>query len=178
MYALAVQLNVSTDDGGVGGHLRFPEAEVEKRDAFASRLVFVCAEEPTERGLHAEHRQQLRRRLAGRDALRLAGVARQVRAVARVVGRDVGCRTQRVAQVPHFGLGNRVLRDALSRKPAPDLHELLRAVEGERTQQHRVDHAEDDGVGADAERQREHGDGGEAGRLGQHANGVSKVLKD
>ena len=40
-----------------------------------------------------------------------------------------------------------------------------------------VDEAEDGGVGADAERQREHGDGREPGALGQHAQAVAQILK-
>ena len=48
--------------------------------------------------------------------------------------------------------------------------------ERQRPQQHRVDDAEDRGVGADAEREREDGGRGEAGILAQHAHGVDEVL--
>ena len=47
----------------------------------------------------------------------------------------------------------------------------------QRTQQHRVDEAEDRGVCADAERQREHGDHREARALAKRAQGVSCVLE-
>ena len=39
-----------------------------------------------------------------------------------------------------------------------------------------MDDAEDGGVGADAERQRQQGDGGEAGRAAQHPRAVADVL--
>ena len=48
---------------------------------------------------------------------------------------------------------------------------------GKRPQEDAVDDAEDRGVGADAERQRRHGDGGEAGVRGEAAQSVADVLQ-
>jgi len=45
----------------------------------------------------------------------------------------------------------------------------------QRPQQHAVDDAEDRGGRADAERQRQHGDGGEPGRLDELTDGVADV---
>ena len=45
----------------------------------------------------------------------------------------------------------------------PHHHESIRGSVGQRPQEHRVDHAEDRGVRADAEGQRQHGDDGKAG---------------
>src|SRR5262245_31549919 len=83
---LAIKPDVSPANGPIRTELRFPKAEVEKRQPFVSRLVFIYAEQPTDCGLHAKHRQQLRRGLVDGDAQRLTRVARQVRAAARVIG--------------------------------------------------------------------------------------------
>ena len=48
---------------------------------------------------------------------------------------------------------------------APDEDEPIRFVIGQRFQQHRIHNAEDGGVCADAERQRKHRGGREAGAL-------------
>ena len=44
-------------------------------------------------------------------------------------------------------------------------HELLRVFHRQHLQQHRIDQAENGGVGADAQRQREHGHRGKTGLL-------------
>ena len=49
---------------------------------------------------------------------------------------------------------------------------------GQRTQQHRVHHAENRGRGADSQRQAGYRRGGEAGILPQHAKPVSNVLRE
>ena len=48
--------------------------------------------------------------------------------------------------------------------------------EGERPQEQRVDGAEDRGVGADADGEREHGDGGEGRRAAEGAEREARVL--
>src|SRR6185503_2543484 len=54
-------------------------------------------------------------------------------------------------------------------------HQLIGLPERKRPQEHRVDDGEDRGVGADAERQREDGHGGETRAREQHADGVAKI---
>ena len=60
-------------------------------------------------------------------------------------------------------------------EPRAERDELVGPVVRQRPQQHRVDHAEDRGVGADAERQRQHGDEREGGAPRQSADRESKV---
>ena len=52
----------------------------------------------------------------------------------------------------------------------------VRIAERQRRQQHALDDAEDGAVGADPERQRGQGHGGEAGRAAQHAQRVPDIL--
>src|SRR5258706_6112181 len=54
-------------------------------------------------------------------------------------------------------------------------HDPLRIGKGERPQQDGVDDAEDGGVGADTDRQAEHGDDGETRALEQHPEGKAKI---
>jgi len=57
-----------------------------------------------------------------------------------------------------------------------DAHQLFGVRIGQRSQQRRVDDAENRGRCTDAERERENSDRGEAGRLAEHAHGVPNVL--
>src|SRR5437879_1106225 len=59
---------------------------------------------------------------------------------------------------------------------APDLHDSVRLEERQRPQEYCVYDAEDCRVRSDAEREREHGHGGEAGVLQQLAKGVFEVV--
>ena len=56
--------------------------------------------------------------------------------------------------------------------------ELLWRSHGERAKHQRVDEAEDGGVGADAEREREDGHGRETGSPAHHPEGVPGVLPE
>ena len=49
---------------------------------------------------------------------------------------------------------------------------------GERAQEHAVNHAEDGGIGADAQRDGENNDGGEAGTFGERARAVAQVAEE
>ena len=57
-----------------------------------------------------------------------------------------------------------------------DEDEFVRIFEGQRLQENRIHHAEQDGVGPDAEREREHGDDGEPRVFQQLAKGESEVV--
>src|SRR5258708_3818324 len=58
----------------------------------------------------------------------------------------------------------------------PDADQASRVLIRQRTQQHRIDDAEDGGGSAYAQRESEHGDRGEAGRFAQAAHSVAYVL--
>src|SRR5580698_5801533 len=61
--------------------------------------------------------------------------------------------------------------------PVLDYEKALRLRDIQRTQDERVQYAEDDCVGADGQRQCQNGSDGEAGRLAQLAEGKSQVLQ-
>src|SRR5215470_8007787 len=56
-------------------------------------------------------------------------------------------------------------------------HKLLRIPDRQRAKESRVNQAKDGGVGADAEGEGKHGDGGEAGRFAEHAEGEAQILQ-
>ena len=60
----------------------------------------------------------------------------------------------------------------------PEVHDPIRLAITERTQQHAVDDGEDRRRGADAESEREDGDGGETGSSSEHPQRVAQILKD
>jgi hypothetical protein len=64
-----------------------------------------------------------------------------------------------------------------SRVFLPQYDDAVRIAEGQPLEQHRVDDGEDRRVRAEAERQREHRNGGEAGRADAHPNRVANVLQ-
>src|SRR5439155_13712516 len=59
---------------------------------------------------------------------------------------------------------------------SPNRHQPISVRERQRAHQHAINAAEDRRVRPDAQRQRQHGDGGEAGVLEQRANGVAKIV--
>ena len=71
------------------------------------------------------------------------------------------------AQRPGRAVAIRTARDVRRRRE--HLHEAIGVAIRQRPQQDGADDAEDGGVGADAERERDHGDGGEARRPPQRA---------
>ena len=84
-------------------------------------------------------------------------------------------------QVEVFGRGDpEVAQSAVGEvgEFGEDAHQPVGVGVGELAQEHRVDHAEDGGGGADSERQAEHGRGGEAGIPGQHAQAVAEILRE
>ena len=58
----------------------------------------------------------------------------------------------------------------------PQHHQLVGLVEGKRAEQRGIHHAEDGGVGADAQRQNHGGEGGESRCAAEHPDGVAEVL--
>jgi hypothetical protein len=73
-----------------------------------------------------------------------------------------------VALIPPVGKitwRRRIDRNVLRQVILPKPHEAVWILKGKRPKQNRVDHTEDGCVRPDAQREREHGDGGEAGVL-------------
>src|SRR5881394_4183279 len=120
-----------------------------------------------------EHIQQVGRDRCGLDVAWVSG-ARQVVAL-RPGGRDSGEVLRQRAQVVE--VWERHAEPHASEPGRHDLDEPIRSGVRQRLEQHTVDRAEDGRVGADAKREREHGNGREAGALGEGADGVTEILE-
>ncbi len=80
-----------------------------------------------------------------------------------------------VAELLKAGIGWRAA--AAARAGSFGENELRRCLDRQHAQQHRVDQAEDGGVGADPQREGQDGDGGESRIVAQHARGIAQVLQ-
>ncbi len=72
--------------------------------------------------------------------------------------------------------GETELRSLAGRGCLPYLHELARLFVGERLEHHAIDDGENCGRGPDAERERQHGHGAEAGVFQQLAEGEFQIV--
>ena len=171
--AAVVERHLLIEDAGVAAEAPLPERVAEHGDRLRARLVFVIGEEAAPQGIDAQRLEQLSRHHAAGQPLGLAR-ARQVVALAAVdadVLEDLVLRPPvLVVRVSDGHLIN--LRARL-----PQVDEPLGFGVGQRLEQHRIDDAEDGRRRADAERQRQHRDEGEAGVPEQHARAVAQVLQ-
>jgi hypothetical protein len=170
---LAAQHEVAADHVRVAAEPALPVALGQDRHRLRPRLVVFGGEGAAEDGRLAQRREQAGRDLAAAEALRLRAL--RVEDEARAVEPDQGLeRSALVADVLEVRDGEAHLRDLFG--PFGEEHEPVRLLVGKRAQQHRVDHAEDRGVGADAQGQGQDGHGGESGAARQHASPVTDVL--
>ena len=125
-------------------------------------------------GRRAQCVEEIRRHRRAADALRLvaaeqievgAGVRRQPRQARRL--------SAIVDDLPH-----RQPRPRLARRRVPEEHQLVRLPVRQRFEDDALDDAEDRGVRADAEREREHGQRGESGAADEEAPAVTNVLPE
>src|SRR5262249_37865062 len=77
--------------------------------------------------------------------------------------------------VYEVGIGDRGVGEIVHLLKERD--ELFRMMEGQRIDQHTIHNRENRRISSDSEREREDGDDGKAGRLGQHAEGVTEILE-
>ena len=141
----------------------------EQHEIAASRRVVSLHERTAERGVHAEHAEEIRRHLGCRVARGRAGAGN-----AHLV--DFGVSGDAPVGVT---LRTHDLVDAgRNRASGPDAHEARRIGEWERAQEHRIDHGIDRGVRADPERETEHCELDESWRAREPANGDACVLRD
>ena len=82
-----------------------------------------------------------------------------------------------VAEVYEIGIGELHLLKGAGIAGFTEMHQPARILKRQSTEQGRVNHGEDRGVGADAQRQRQHRNHGEAGRFAQLAQRVTKFMQ-
>ena len=148
-------------------------AEEDRRGRFLHRVF--GREDPAERGVGAEHGKEIRRDQPDAQLFRFR-VAVERRGV-RPDRAEAGEQRPALAQIVQLRARERRARVAGVGQVAPDEDQPRRVAERQRRDQHRVDAAEDGGVGADAERQRGDDDERDARRAHEAAARVADVLE-
>jgi len=138
----------------------------------AARVRF--GEHAAARGRHAERREKARRRHDAGEPLRRVARLGEIEALLR---EQSGVGERRRLLTPIDVIGNRDAgdRQAVARIGIVDVDEAFAIGVRQWFQQQRVDDAEDCGVGADAERERQHRGGEEAGARQQRTEAVAHV---
>ena len=165
---LAVEHQRAAEHRAVAAEARLEEAVVQQRDARRARRVIRRRHEPAQRRPHAEELEIVAAHQRSVHALGVAP-ARHGERRPRVVDPDV--LEPALPLSPVLEVGIRDERPVAARPRLPQHHQPVRLAVGQGREHHAVDDAEDRGVGADAERQGDHRDGGECRLPAQRAQG-------
>ena len=171
---VAVEDRGAADDAGVGAEAATPQRVGQQHDLIASVDLFVVAQVAAERRSDAERREKRRRHAESEQALRLAGAGQVHRPLA--VGIHRRDRPAVAPPVEEVRRRDRTVQPSFARPLLGDRHHPIRVGIRQRSPQHRVDNAEDGGVGADAERQRHQRDNREARLADEHPQAEPDVL--
>ena len=171
---LPVQRQGATDDAGIRLEMTAPQPLADDGDAIGARLIFRRGKGAARERRDTHRLEHARRRERSVQPLGIAGSGQVDGGAA--IDADVLEHRVLIAIVleirPRHGHGLPAAR-------LLDEHEQAIDVRiGERAQHHAVEHGEDRRVGADAERQGQHGHCREASMLHQHADGVSQILDE
>jgi hypothetical protein len=170
----SVERQRPADHVALTAEVRLPETVGEKNDGRTAGPLLVGGEGPSELRSDAEQREVV---LRDHQRENLLGVAETGDGVG-VEGRNGEVAEHPLALAHHLEArpGEAPLDDVLLRVRRAELHDTPRVPVGQGREEDRVDEAEDGGVGADSERQRDHRDGREPGRLPQRTDGVANRL--
>ena len=175
---MAVDGDRLADDGAVAGKARHPVVEAKHGHRMsAGRAILLGAEQPTDRGPHAELREERARHQFGSDQLAAPAVGDCQPALhpAEHAGKDLVVVPEiAIHRVRQLGAVAHAAAVALGVRGA-HLDQLAGPRDWQRAQHDLVHQREDGGVGGDAERHRQHGDGGEQRHLAEAPDGVPQV---
>ena len=170
---LAVEDHRLSDNVRIGVELADPEPVPQHDDRRRIQPGILRARRPANHGAQPHEVEEIRRhpdRPHGLDPIR--GFVHHSLAAS---ANDVFEHAAVVPEVQEFGRGKHHPRDA----PLPVVHQHVHEPAGipvrQRIQQDVVEHAVDHRHGADAEREGEHGGGGESRRPGERADGVLDI---
>ena len=165
-----IELDRLADDFSIRAKHARPEAVAQHHDAVVADGGFFGHERAAEDGVGFEHGEQVRRRAQAGHVLRIAGAL-----VAEV---DVPVRRERFEALrlalPVFVGRHRHRPLVAVGIDLPQHRDLLGILVRQRVEDDGLDDAEDGGVGADAEREREHGDQHKGRLPAQGAEGVGE----
>jgi hypothetical protein len=176
LVGLAVETDLAPDDPAIAAEPRAPEPVRQDRKTIGLRLGVVFSEGAAEEGLPPQRREE-----GGRDgeAAQLLGQP-VLREVEHAAGEERRVLDRRRLSLAIEVVGNRHarLRQAHQRVPVPDEHEPFGLGIRQRLEQQLVEEAENGGVRADAERERQHRDEREDRVLAEAPERVTDVLHE
>ena len=171
--AAPVERERAPDYGGARTEAPAPQAATDEDHGCRTEPV-VCGVEVTARhGVDSEDAEEV-----GRDHLAAEVLGLPSSGHVGVLPAERGQALEAAAvllPVDEVRIGDRHAREVRRRLAEP--HQAVGIAVGQRLEENAVDDAEDGGVGADPERQRDHRDGREARVPGQHAQAVPNVLE-
>ncbi len=174
LEGVAVDEDRSADDRGIGGVAPVPESVTKDDEPGTVGEVLLGRERAADHRRDAERRERVGADARARDALGFLA-AGQVH-LSFAPGRDLLQRPAAPAIVHDLALGHPGL---VERRPlAPDHHRAIGLGPRQRPEEHGVEHAEDGGVGADPERERQDGNGREAWTAEERARPEPEVLPE
>ena len=175
-YGMAVVEDGFAYDAGIAAAARLPEGVAQDHNGVQRRDgAFRRKKEAAEQRLNAERTEEIAADVKHDHGFGFS-VNREA-TFAELLGDDIGeDRRGLFLEILKFGIRKGGLECAFFQ-----LHtehgKLLGIFDGKRPQEKRIDHAEDGGVGADAEAKSEDGDGREAEILIQHSEAEANVLE-
>ncbi len=164
------------DDRPIAAESPTPQSVTQNRDLLVADLVFIFCEAADRR--HAQHGQHASGNTSAQQALWLGAPADQIEIRDRAHRGDVFEHVVArfiVVDVRHRDVA---ARQSPARRRRPDVHEPIRIAVRQRPQQHAVHDAEHRRGRADAERDRQDGGCGEAGRPPHQPHAVLHVLRE
>src|SRR5262245_25135011 len=129
-----------------------PQAITDDDNPVIARPILFIKEAATEKRFDAQNREEACRDSMTEDVQRLAGASQNERPSP--MNRHFGEDSILLFQVNEVWRRKRKAQRSPLRLRRPQLHNLIGAIVRQRSDQHGIDHAEDGGVGSDAERQR------------------------
>ncbi len=175
---MAVHRDRLADDGAVAGKARHPVVEAEHRHWMAAgHSVFRRTEQASDRRPHAQLGEERARNQFGTGQLAAPAVGDRQAALhpAEHAGKDL-------VVVPEIAIHGVRQLGAVAHAAAvafgvrgAHLHQLAGPRDRQRAQDDLVDEREDGGIGRDAKRHRQHGDGGKQRHPAEAADGVTQV---
>src|SRR5262245_33612820 len=143
---------------------------------FATRRVFLWPEDASERRSGSDDLEKARAHGCRTYCSRGTRASeRELPEAAALVYRHALERLRIPLPVVELAWGE--LEESTARRPGEEPHQAFRLLEGQRTQQNRVNDAEDRGVSADAKRQHADDRNGERRCPGHHPERITKIGK-
>jgi hypothetical protein len=170
--ALSVERESAAEDVGLFAEFTSPKAFADESNVAAANLIFSGLEQAAQHRLHAEQGEEIGRKIFAVDALRFACPGENESGM--FEDGEVGEGAVVPLPVAEVGIGDGSKGEVGFRRI--DCDQLVGVRQIHRMQQDRVDDGEERGVHADAERQRDDDDAGEARRLAKLAQREFQIL--